>query len=353
MLDKMLKSPSVWEKLKDADLPIVCYGTGNGADKIFDEFERLGIKISAVMASDGFVRDRSFRGFKVKSLSDCENEFGDFYCVICFGSQLKSVTDNIKSVAAKHKTFVPSVSVYGNGIANREFFERNKSRICNIYSLLADEKSKDVFFKFVNFEYSGDLDILLSCESDKEEVFSDILRLGKNENYLDLGAYNGDTIKEFLHFSGNEYGSITAVEPAPRNFKKLMEYTKSMSNITLVNKGIWSGELAMGFAGKGGRNSYLSNAAQAKTDTVSVDEISKSESITYIKADIEGAENEMLDGAEITLKRLKPKLNIAAYHRIEDIFILPEKILEVNPEYKIYFRHHPYIPGWDTNFYCV
>ena len=40
MLDKMLKSPSVWEKLKGADLPIVCYGTGNGADKIFDEFER-------------------------------------------------------------------------------------------------------------------------------------------------------------------------------------------------------------------------------------------------------------------------------------------------------------------------
>ena len=156
-----------------------------------------------------------------------------------------------------------------------------------------------------------------------------------------------------MYFSGNEYVSITAVEPAPRNFKKLMEYTKSMSNITLVNKGIWSGELTMGFAGKGGRNSYLLNAAQAKTDTVSVDEISKSESITYIKADIEGAESEMLDGAEITLKRLKPKLNIAAYHRIEDIFILPEKILEVNPEYKIYFRHHPYIPGWDTNFYCV
>ena len=43
MLDKMLKSPSVWEKLKGADLPIVCYGTGNGADKIFDEFERLGM----------------------------------------------------------------------------------------------------------------------------------------------------------------------------------------------------------------------------------------------------------------------------------------------------------------------
>ncbi len=353
MFDKMLKSPSVWEKLKDADHPIVCYGTGNGADKIFDEFERLGIKISAVMASDGFVRDRSFRGFKVKSLSDCENEFGDFYCVICFGSQLKSVIDNIKSIAAKHKTFVPSVSVYGNGIANREFFERNKNRICDVYSLLADEKSKDVFFKFVNFEYSGSLDTLLSSESDKEEVFTDILKLGKNENYLDLGAYNGDTIKEFLHFCGNEYGSITAVEPAPRNFKKLTEYTKEMSNTTLVNKGIWSGKATMGFAGKGGRNSYLLKDAQVKTDTVSVDEISQSKNITYLKADIEGAESEMLEGAENTLKRNKPKLNVAAYHRIEDIFILPEKILGINPEYKIYFRHHPYIPGWDTNFYCI
>lgn len=108
-----------------------------------------------------------------------------------------------------------------------------------------------------------------------------------------------------------------------------------------------------GFFGKRRQKFISLNAAQTKTDTVTVDEISKSKNITYIKADIEGAESEMLDGAEITLKRLKPKLNIAAYHRIEDIFILPEKILEVNPEYKIYFRHHPYIPGWDTNFYCV
>ena len=66
MLDKMLKSPSVWEKLKGADLPIVCYGTGNGADKIFDEFERLGIKISAVMASDGLSGTEASVDLKLK-----------------------------------------------------------------------------------------------------------------------------------------------------------------------------------------------------------------------------------------------------------------------------------------------
>ena len=54
-----------------------------------------------------------------------------------------------------------------------------------------------------------------------------------------------------------------------------------------------------------------------------------------------------------TLKSFKPKLNFSAYHRFEDIFKLPLLINELNPEYKIYLRHHPYIPAWDTNIYCI
>jgi hypothetical protein len=49
----------------------------------------------------------------------------------------------------------------------------------------------------------------------------------------------------------------------------------------------------------------------------------------------------------------KPKLNIATYHKCEDIFTLPLLINELNPDYKIHLRHHPYIPAWDTLFYCV
>ena len=65
MLDKMLKSPSVWEKLKDADLPIVCYGTGNGADKIFDEFER-----AATAEWRAFLQDFPLRKGQEQTSSD-------------------------------------------------------------------------------------------------------------------------------------------------------------------------------------------------------------------------------------------------------------------------------------------
>jgi hypothetical protein len=26
---------------------------------------------------------------------------------------------------------------------------------------------------------------------------------------------------------------------------------------------------------------------------------------------------------------------------------------ELNENYKIYMCHHPYVPAWDTDFYCV
>ena len=47
---------------------------------------------------------------------------------------------------------------------------------------------------------------------------------------------------------------------------------------------------------------------------VSIDEHLKDENITFIKLDIEGAEIETLQGAEETIRRCNPKLEISAYH---------------------------------------
>ena len=74
---------------------------------------------------------------------------------------------------------------------------------------------------------------------------------------------------------------------------------------------------------------------------------------TFIKMDIEGSEMKALEGAENTIKRYSPKLYICAYHRNEDLFALPMKVLEMNEKYKIYFRHSKYIPAWESNFYCI
>ena len=74
---------------------------------------------------------------------------------------------------------------------------------------------------------------------------------------------------------------------------------------------------------------------------------------TYIKMDIEGVEFVVLYGGYEYLRSNKPKLNVACYHRCCDIYRLPNMLKRVNPDYKIYMRHHPCIPSWETNLYCI
>jgi FkbM family methyltransferase len=60
--------------------------------------------------------------------------------------------------------------------------------------------------------------------------------------------------------------------------------------------------------------------------------------IDFIKADIEGAERDMLQGAAEVLKKFAPKLAICTYHLPDDPEVLERIILDANPDYKIVQR---------------
>lgn len=90
-----------------------------------------------------------------------------------------------------------------------------------------------------------------------------------------------------------------------------------------------------------------------ETLAVSVDNVLNGAPCTYIKMDVEGSEREAIAGAAATVSRCGPKLNIALYHRVGDIFELPLLIHDISGEYRLYMRHHPYYPAWDTNLYAI
>lgn len=340
--------PGVWTALKESDMPIVLYGMGNGADKVLSAFSKYDIKVAGVMASDDFCRYQDYRGFTVQKQSDFEREYGDFLVALCFGSSLPDVMDHIDTVAKQHLLLVPTVPVVGDMLMDDRFIEEHRKEIEAAYSLLADDASRHVFKGVLDFSYTGRLEYLKAIESDKDEAFRDILHL-HGERYLDLGAYRGDTVDEFLHYMDG-YETITAVEPNPKNFRKLREHLSGITDAVPLNAGIADKTGIMHIGKKAGRMPALGEEG-IEVPVTTVDEISCAP--TYLKVDIEGMESAMLRGAQRTLREQKPKLNLAAYHRTEDFFALINQLYAVNPDYRIYLRKHPYIPCWDLNIYAV
>lgn len=337
----------LWNYLKTATKPIVLYGIGNGADKVVKRLNDDNVKISGVFSSSGFKKNKTYNGHTIKDYSTIKNELGDFIILVCFGSHLPEVMQNVKNLAKENELYIPDVPVAGDEIFDREFAIKYKSKLMEVYNKLADEQSKKVFENTVKFKLTGRPEYLFEIESSKSEAFN-ILDLNANENFLDLGAYTGDTVAEFIQ-NCNSYDSIFAVEPDNRNFRKLLENTKFLNNVTCINAAVADKKGIQLMAANHGRGNSTSQK-MVEVQTVCVDDICEQFSPTFIKMDIEGNELKAIEGGKKVIINTKPKMYIACYHTPFDLFEIPLKVLEYLPEYKLYMRHHPCFPAWDNNY---
>lgn len=352
----------VWQRLKEADKPIVMYGMGDGAEKIMSVMNSLEIKPAEFMASDEFVRGHSFLGYQVRKLSEIEEMYKDFIIVVCFGSCLPDVMEKIYALAQRYELYAPDVPVVAEEgeipIFDHRYLAENDDKVQKIRSLLADDKSKEVFDGLISYKLSGNIEYLKGCETQEQEAL-DLLKIGFNETYVDLGAYNGDTVERFLRLTGKSFAEIYAVEPDHRNFLRMVRrnYALGRGIFHPINAAAWCDDVTLQFRKSGGRNSSVCNSygrgPVVEVQGVKVDTLIRDKIPTLIKIDVEGCEKEALDGAQLSIAKHKPKLILSLYHRREDFLELPLKVKAMNSGYKLYLRHHPYIPGWDTNLYCI
>lgn len=339
---------TIWDTLAETPLPIVLYGTGNGADKIISSMEARQIPLTSIFVSDDFYRGQRFHDMPVTTLSALETKYDDFMILVAFGSHLPEIIERVQHMAARHPLLIPDVPVYGNDLFDFSFVRQHADELRLAYTLLADDMSKAVFRFVVEYKLTGQLSPLMLSTSSKQEVFQRLIPLNSSERYLDLGAYRGDTIQEFLAACGGQYTSITALEPDPHTYQKLTQYTCTLANTTTLPYGISDhSEIAYMQTGHG---RGTARGGSTPVQMISVDELCTP--FSYIKMDVEGSEAAALRGAANTLSDCKPKLNIACYHRSEDLFQLPLLIHRLQPGYKMYLRRHPCLPCWDLNLYC-
>jgi len=351
-LEHFMNKKSSWEVLKETSLPIFIYGMGDGALKILSKFTHFGITCSGIFASDEFVRGHFFEGHKVHKLAEIEAEISDFIIVLAFAAGYESLIEKVISLSKKHQLIAPDVPVIGDGLFTKKYLSDNFEKIEKVYNFLEDDLSKQVFLNTIEFKITGEIALLGEITTPPSEAFENVLKLGENEIYIDLGAYNGDTVLEFLAETDGKFAKIYALEPDKKNFKKLLKTVEGKEHIEIHNVAVWSEDTTLTFSHKSGRQSTLSQKG-VEIPTRSVDSILENSPATYIKYDVEGAEAEALIGTKSTIKSHHPKLLVALYHRNEDIFDLPLLVKKLAPDYKLFIRHYPYIPAWEINLFAI
>lgn len=182
--------------------------------------------------------------------------------------------------------------------------------------------------------------------------YFDVFKPVDREIYIDAGAYNGDSILDFVKWTGGAYERIYAFEANPEmadTVRKTIAREK-LENVIITPKAVWSKEKLMAFV-KNDAASKIEKSGKIKIQTVDIDSVVGDDKVTFIKMDVEGSELQALKGAIKTIRSNRPRLAISIYHTPEDIIELPAYLLEILPDYKFYMRHYN-SNMWETVLYA-
>lgn len=296
---------------------------------------------AAVLASD------EWKAFYVK-LESCGEKIA-LYAAGYWGRQLLAHTPDIpwKYVIDKN----PACSELGNVpvISLDEYMAlKQDSNIVITSRVYFEEIKKELTDRGISADKIIDGALLFDMSEGRQYFeLQQLPHAAGREVFADIGCYDGLSAFYFDKWcSGN--GFSYCFEPDPVNIERIHRVlrNKGIDSYELIDKGAWSRSTTLGFVSTGNSVSHIiENAGSSEADTISVvalDDVLIDKGATFIKMDIEGAEYEALTGAKRMISEQKPKLAICVYHKPEDIWKIPELILELNEDYRFYMRHYSY-----------
>jgi FkbM family methyltransferase len=209
----------------------------------------------------------------------------------------------------------------------------------------SDSESRDNFSAQLLWRLRGDFAALKP--SNPEQYFpSDLIKLRPDELVVDCGAFDGDTLRSM----GSNFAKAWAIEPDPANVSRLR--SKGDPRVTVI-------ECALGDTASNGRFSSDQGVASALTASGGIevrietlDRLLEGQRPTFIKLDIEGAEQAALRGGCKLLTRTGAIVAVCVYHRPDDLWMIPLFLRNTLPGHRLFLRSHQN-DGFEVVAYAV
>jgi len=346
--------------------PIVLFGAGSLGRRTLKGLRSLGIEIAAFADNSPRLWNSELDGVRVWSPEEAARHFAtraNFVVTIWQGggslhrmshtvAQLRELSCDRIALAAElywkfPETFLPYLI-----LDSPERVCDERQQIVEAFELISDRRSKRIWIDHLRFRL--DLDYGRLYRDPGEEYFAeDLVRLHDHEVFVDCGAYTGDTVASFMRHTPR-FERIIAFEPDPSNYAELERYVGTLEvsdRITVFPRAVSSRCEVLRFSDHSDMTSKIATEGtevMATSLDVALSEICP----TFIKLDVEGVEEAVLDGACDTLRRCRPVLAIALEHNSHDLWRLPLKLASLVDGYALHFRHHSE-QGFDLVCYAI
>lgn len=343
---------NIYAELKAQELPLYLYGAGNLASNIIQKLVKEDILIDGILidkeAENDDLDKKRKTGIPVYYFSDFvmnRSELCNVLIAFAKGYRKKS---SIEKIPCFTNVYILENPFEHHKRIESEYIKSNLNMLRKAYKLLEDDLSKESFCAFINARINGNAEWVADVsKTDIDEFNNDVMFTRKDEVFLDVGAYNGGSIKRFLASNGFNAKKIIGIEPDESNYRILSDYMKSIQeyDYELHQIGCWFEKARLPF-NKDDKCSRLDSKSQYYIDVDKIDNIcGLDERITLYNMGISVAEYEILRGSSELIKKWHPKLIVFMGSARDELWQIPQYIHELSSEYKIYLRFLTAMPS--------
>lgn len=340
-----------------AGRPIIVYGAGECSHWYFEICGRMHGLYPTRVLDRRFGAGGMFEGVPACSpdhYAPTDEELKEAVVVICVGDRrhhpdivamLASIglerTVRLHDLYEVHNPFSEPRALSVEGF--RYFADRSDDILAGL-DCFEDEASREVYLALIETHLRR-IPVPIPSRPVQEQYFPDDVPLGKGHaRFVCCGSYDGDTVRRLYERVG-KVEEVICFEPESRVFPSLARYLSSAvgvvaDRVVALPCAAWRTEELRPFLRAGGLGSRLSDDGDTLVQCVSLDHSIAGVRPTFIAIDAEGAEPDILRGAEQLLALHRPDLGVCVYHAPQHAWELPLYLRSLGLGYRMYLRNY-------------
>ena len=344
---------------------IVLAGAGEVGQKALAGLRRLGIEPLAFADNNSDLWGKAINGLDVLSPQEAAQKFCDravFVVTVYNGSGVGKQLRNLNCARVAPFAYLfwkyPEILLPHASLDKPHQIYMEADDVRKSLSLWADEVSRREYLAQLRWRLFLDSDSLPPPLPMGQIYFPlDLISLSSEEVFVDCGAFDGDSVRNFIQRQRSTFRQIIAIEADPTNYKKLQHSISALPGD--IQNRVVVRQLAIGkqagkirFDARGTAGSSIATSGGVEVECAPLDDILKGYLPTYIKMDIEGAEVDALMGAQNLIKKASAVWAICLYHQQDHLWRVPHFMHSLSNRFSFFLRRYAE-EGWELLCYAV